>query len=347
MSLDEAKVTINIQKAENILPTINEEPRTVDNSAEGSAIHELTTQMSAEDSLKFVRDEIQHLAPPVESGDIPHSDTVAHKVNSRPSFLSHVNNLLLRVKYPGEKDSGCSFKNISLPAVIGLMPIASIFTADIFQKVLYANSLVHNTSQLLSTASNTASALVIPFGGIFWTGIIKSYIEFANERKNKLLFGKILTVNKTRTIRTSTVGKTFPGISEPFYGELHFAGKGDNPLYIQSQNPIQILRQGIRDLLQLAKACQENAPELDGIQTFVGPASDIVTDSLQKFGFEIKKTDVYSTWVERMYNRILDSAKKRDVKENRTLSKREIMSCLITRDELIRHIPVLTKFAHE
>ena len=112
------------------------------------------------------------------------------------------------------------------------------------------------------------------------------------EQRNKTLYGKILTVTKVAALSNkSTEG--LPVAGERFLGEMHFIGKKHLwslfP-YLSSSffnnTEAQNVRQGLVDLYKLAEACDNNSPELKGINVFMG-TSPAVTKSLEKFGFQI------------------------------------------------------------
>ena len=113
------------------------------------------------------------------------------------------------------------------------------------------------------------------------------------EKKNKVNFSKLLTVSRVFLTRKSTMTPVMKKIDDDFdsgfVAELHFVGK-DKSDWKNISSPLQALRDGFDGLAKLATACEQNDPNLEGINLF-GGESNILSSKFEKFGFKIFRLD--------------------------------------------------------
>lgn len=164
--------------------------------------------------------------------------------------------------------------------IVALVPMF-MSIADVIR---YSSGAVAQLNPILEQISNVVTPIGAGVNVLLWLGLGKYLYEIKSETKNQQLFCKLLPINNTKTIKYSTVGKTFPEIQDSYYGEMHFLGKASKKSKdaedIFKQDSIIILRQGLRDLLVLARACKGSTPELEGLNVFVVPYSPLITESL-------------------------------------------------------------------
>lgn len=257
-----------------------------------------------------------------------------------------------RILYPAEMDwLGTQYKYV-VPSGI----IAAVSTS-IAGYTLAAGSgtllpeLVHSGSIFAPLLEiNTVVSVV---SGIVCLGsAVIRYIQERNYDRNTHGYGAMLTMTKVKPAEGTTIRQTFPELGNAVVGEIHMANVNEEFVSMTEpeffgQNGIVILRRAMKDLFLLAKACEENDPQLEGIEYFVGPYSDNISKLYEKFGFTVR-TPVYDQSIHRhplyeLYRRGNENAYE---ESGVRLLERPELACMITRDELIRNKEILKKVSH-
>lgn len=276
------------------------------------------------------------------------------EITSSPpkSIIDNIKASLQRLRYPGNSDSAHTLAQVILPALSAELVALVPGTASTVINLAYQHGLLDTYNPLLNQVASVTNPIAAGSYAIMLLGLGKFVIENIAEARQQHLYGKLLTVNKVAFKPSSGVGKTFPEVSDSLYGELHFLGKTTiNPQANKERNklfqqpPIVVLRQGLRDLLTLARACQANSPELDGLDVFIGPHSPMITESLAELGFDIRtpiSDDRLADRIFRPVTRYIGQVVYRSL--GITTPNRRSLACLITRQELINQIPKLEQF---
>lgn len=354
MTLDQGKDKINGLEVAPIAERVDSHQRSGLEAfdLEGAAVKEYATARSDEVELQALRSQVESMGG-VESKPIEKKVSITEPTTSSVirNLMQSTKSKFQRMRYPGDEDSSKTFIRSVLPVLSGqIIALVPMFmrTADVIR---YSSGAVAQLNPVLEQITSVVTPIGVGLNVMLWLGLGKYVYESKSETKNKHLFGKLLTINKTKTVKNSAVGKTFPEIPDPYYGEMHFLGKagkkGESTEDIFKQDPIKILRQGLRDLLVLAQACKDNAPDLEGLNVFVGPYSPLITESLKKFGFEIRKPKYNEKWIDKIFEFIPDYLNKIAYKESGIREiDRPSMACMITRETLIKQIPTLEKYAN-
>lgn len=247
-----------------------------------------------------------------------------------------------RRRYPSWEDPTKTEIRVVYPALIA-EAISGLTLLIVF--LILANQEEVNLTGISLSCVPFISTII--FGILAHKAYSKRHSEIIQANDNQILFGKLLTVNKVRTLPGNTVELTYPEMTDDYYGELHFLGKYKKNLEILTGSDFTILTQAASDLLKLAKACQNDSPWLEGINVFIGPYSTMITPRLEKLGFEVREPvnennnlfDIVFGFL--LYHVIREQLLSKGIK----IPERDSMSCLITRENLIQQIPKLERIA--
>jgi hypothetical protein len=162
--------------------------------------------------------------------------------------------------------------------------------------------------------------------------------------KNTKQFSTLLTVGRVSSRSIDPENKLAPG--ENHVGEFHFSG--NNHIFGTKipDNPRDVIRDGMKGLYELAKACKAEDKWLNGINTFIGE-SRIVDKSYERFGFKVHeveepKPNLFGK-IDKSFKRIWSQLSRMSRKERH--QKKKAFIATITRTELINHEEVFKRFA--
>jgi hypothetical protein len=129
---------------------------------------------------------------------------------------------------------------------------------------------------------------VFMFGSIGFSQVVEMIAK-----KHRVSFSKLLTVSRVFLARESSLYPAYkqlkPDMDSDFIGELDFMGK-DSASWKGITSPYLAAKDGLLGLFNLATACEQNDPQLDGLTVF-GGKSQMLNSKFEKLGFKIFEFD--------------------------------------------------------
>ncbi|MFA7301764.1 MAG: hypothetical protein WC069_05615 [Candidatus Shapirobacteria bacterium] len=244
---------------------------------------------------------------------------------------STLNNLINYISHPPATDNDAISKKLADTAIAaGFIGFIGFGTSllPVLQEIGFSYPLIVSSS--LTIAASLSSLLPM--------ALFVKYAEH-KEMKSRIPFGELLTVSKVFPSSLSTfhesINNIFPKYKPKFIGELHFVGNG----YLQENHSnIEIATQGVSDLLNLAINCQNDSPDLKGIDIFCG-FSHMLNKKYERFGFKISDPPKKNK-----LNKFFDKISTIFSKKRENTKIIEPSTGIITRQELVDQIPKLQRY---
>lgn len=243
-----------------------------------------------------------------------------------------------RVKFPAYGDGYSLYRNVAAP---GIYLNLGLFAVNLANLVGGYTGIVPDEAR--EAIRNFAGPVADVMGwGILATASPRAYTAL-RERHNRLSFGESLTVSRVAVLPNNRITRAIPELKdERYYGEIHYIGKQLDINVRQAPDFRRVMRDGIVGLSQLVEACEQQDPQLDGINHFVG-ISPIVTEGLTRFGFQVTEPPHRRNYPIKDPADFLRQFLK--VQPFGWLAHRESLMCIASREDLVANRAAIDRLA--
>ena len=182
-----------------------------------------------------------------------------------------IRNLFNWLKWPSSKDAPLLYKKVILPCQLVLAGTLGFEFALVYSAFPETTGLITSRWYLPLNLANIG--IFLASTGVLTAAAFASIYIKDREKSNRMGFSNLLTVSRAfitdksmfRNVLEKVQGSFEPG----FMGELHFAPR-DKATWESLANPIATIRDGAGGLHNLAVACEQSDPELEGVEVVAG-----------------------------------------------------------------------------